>query len=115
MNQKQLFNLKQLIRDAKAGDGGLTIEEIDDLQRAVQSELYVQRIKDFKQAIDKALPHDLPNATYEQQAIYDEKMQQFYDTDWFIQFGEHKVTISNEATVYNYIVEMLQELIENCL
>ena len=115
MNQKQLFNLKQLIRDARHGDGGLTIEEIDDIQQAVDTELYVQRIKDFKQYVDKSLPYDMPNATPQQQADFDEAIEQFYSKQWVIIFGNEKVIIDNEATIYSGILDVLSELIDNCL
>ena len=115
MNQKQLFNLKQLIRDARHGDGGLTIEEIDDIQQAVDTELYVQRIKDFKQYVGKSLPYHMPNATPQQQADFAEAIEQFYNKQWVIIFGNKKVVIDNEATIYNGILDALNELIDHCL
>lgn len=115
MNQQQLFNLKQLIRDARHGDGGLTIEEIEDIQRYVDTELYVRRIKDFKQYLDKSLPYNMPNATPQQQADFEEAMEQFYSKQWVIIFGNEKVVIDNEATIYNGILDTLSELIDHCL
>lgn len=115
MDQRQLFNLKQLIRAARRGDGGLTMEEIEDLQQAVNTELYAQRIKDFKQYVDKSIPYDMPNATPAQQADFEHAMEKFYNMEWVICFGTAQVIINNEATIYNGMLDVLSELIDYCL
>lgn len=114
MNEKQLMNLQQLLKAAERDCGCLTVEEVDDLRIAVESELYVTRIKDFKCMLDAALPN-MPNDTPERQAVYDEAMDDFYSTQWTIRFGYRSVTIDNDATVYNGICDMLTDLIDNCL
>lgn len=62
MTEKQLMDMLQLLKFAESHCKQLSIEEIEDLQRTVNAELYVRRVKDFKNHIDKAMP-DMPNST----------------------------------------------------
>ena len=114
MTEKQLMDMQQLLKFAEIHCKQLSIEEIEDLQRTVNAELYVRRVKDFKNHIGKAMP-DMPNSTPEQQAALEAAFEKFYNTDWTISFGDKSVVIHNEATVYNYIHDMLTELIDSCL
>ena len=109
MTERQLFNLKQLIRDARHGDGGLTNEEIDDLQQVVADNLHYAQVNEFIQHIDNAMPEDLPNATEEQQQQYDESWEPFYELDWAITFNGKTLIIGNEAVIYNAVLSALQE------
>ena len=103
MTKKQLMNMQQLLKAAEIDCDCLSIEEIEDLRLTVESELYTQRIKDFKQYLDKAMPEaDASKNT----------IDNFYKTDWHISFGNRSVVIHNEATVYNYVTGMLKELID---
>lgn len=114
MTEKQLKNLQQLLNVAEINCRCLTIEEVEDLQQTVKTELYVQQLKSFKEYMDNIFPN-MPNNTPALQVKYDEAMQQFYDTDWHISFGNRSVVVHNEATVFNYILDMLVDTIDNCL
>ena len=56
---------------------------------------------------------DGPTSTREEQAAFDAAFEKFYDVDWRISFGNKSVAIHNCATVYNYVQEMLAEIIDN--
>jgi hypothetical protein len=104
MTLKQLFNMKQLVRDAKTGDGGLTSEELGDLLEVVMHELYAARIKEFAEHLDNSSPSE--NAS-------EQELEDFYDKDWQITFNDRTVVIKNCATVNNYITGMLNFMLES--
>lgn len=106
MTVKQLMDMYQLLKAARIDCGCLTIEEIEGLTDAVETELYIQRVKDFQNDVVNAMP----GAT-----APDAAMEKFYDTDWHISFGNKSVVIHNEATVYGCITDMLETYINNCL
>lgn len=112
MTERQLMNLWQLTRAAEIDCGCLSTEEVEDLQRTVEAELYKVRLDNFKQLIDRALP-DMPNSTPAEQRALDAAFEKFYATDWHISFGEHTVTIHNDAIVYNGIFDTLSEVLDN--
>lgn len=114
MNEKQLMDLAKLLKAAKEDCGVLSVNKIDDLARAVETELYVQRVQEFKKFLGKVVP-DGPNSTPEQEAAFEAAMNDFYELDWTISFGGRSVTIHNEATVYNGVFDLLSEYIDDCL
>lgn len=114
MNEKQLMGLAKLLRAAKEDCGVLSVEEVNELARVVEVELYVQRVQDFKKFLSKVMP-DGPNSTPEQEAAFEAAMNDFYELDWTISFGGHSVTLHNDATVYNGVFDLLSEYIDDCL
>jgi len=111
MNEKQLFNLKQLIRDLPAGTGGLTMEELEDVQQAVNNELYAVRIKAFALMLEARMT-GVDNNEDTMEAFYN-TMEAFYNTQWTIQFGRHKLVVDNGATIYQGILSTLKDIIDN--
>lgn len=109
--EKQLMQIKQLLNAAETDCHFLSIEEIEYLQQTVETNLYEQRIKDFKEHLEKAMPYG-PNDTPEQQAALDAAFEKFYCVDWRISFGTKSVTLHNCATVYNNIHDMLADILE---
>lgn len=114
MNEKQLMAMAKLLKAAKDDCGVLSVKEVDDLTRAVETELYIQRVQNFKKFLDKAMP-DGPNSTPEQEAAFEAAMNDFYELDWTISFGGHSVTLHNDVTVYNGVFDLLSEYIDDCL
>ena len=108
MTEQSLKNLEQLLNQQNFGV--LSEEEYTDIRFQVKNDLRGCQLKNFVAALKAKLP-DGQNSTEEEQAAYDEAFEQFYDTDWHIQFGELNITISNEAIIYNGICDTLQELI----
>ena len=115
MTEKQLHNMLKLINEIKDDCHCLSVKDINDLQITIQSEMYCQQIKAFRDHVNNSMPADMPNCTEEQQAAYDAAWEAFYESDWTIMFGGKAVTIHNEATIYNGILDTLNELIDNCL
>ena len=99
MTEQSLRNLEQPLNQQNFGV--LSEEEHTDIS---------SQLKNFVAALKSKLP-DGPTDTEEERAAYDEAFDQFYDTDWHIQFGELSITIGNEALIYNGICNALQELI----
>lgn len=108
MTERTLRNLEQLLDQQNFRI--LTVEEIEEIRRQVKNDLREQQIKDFLIKLKLKLP-DGPNETKEQQEAMDEAFERFYDQEWTIQFGELKVTIGNDAIMYNGICDTLAELI----
>lgn len=108
MTEQTLKNLEQLLNQQNFEV--LSEEEYIDIRSQVKYDLRGCQLKNFLAAIKAKLP-DGPTSTEEEQAAYDEAFEQFYDTDWHIQFGELSITIGNEAIIYNGICDTLQELV----
>ena len=118
---KTVRDMLKVIYEKQDDIGCLSVKDLQDLRRNLECLEYVKMVKDFHQFIIKSFP-DVPQepgeTNEEHMAIekaYDEAMDKFYRTKWTIGFGDRTITIENEATVYNYITDMLEELIEYCL
>lgn len=99
--------LRQLLMVLKQSDiGCLSIEEVNSLISTIEVEAYVQQVKDFKKFVD-----DLMSFDNDDEKAWDA----FYDLKWTITFGNHSVTIGNEATIYNAMQDFLADFVENCL
>ena len=96
----------KLINEIKDDCHCLSVKDVDDLQRTIQCELYCQQIKSFRDHVDNAMPEAEGS---------ENDWDEFYDLDWTIMFGGKAVTIHNEATVYNGILDMLKDFVDNCL
>lgn len=102
MTERQLMNMLQLLKAAEIDCGCLTIEEIEDLQQTVESELYALHIKEFEQFIENALPYADGS---------DEDWDKFYSHDWSVTFAGKTVTIHNDDAIYNCMHDALEEYI----
>lgn len=92
----------------------LTEEEVTHLIVTLQCAERNMKIREFYNHLIDAMP-DMPNDTPEQQEAFDDAWEKFYETPFKITFGSKSVVISNEATIYNGIVDTLKELIDYCL
>lgn len=111
MNQTQLLNLQSLLEEAAAnGSSVLAAKDIEGLQTAVGRIKYLADLKAFNSAVQSAMPSNSEDLS---DAEIDEKFQQFYDAEWTITFAGHSITLDNEATVYEAVADMMQQLIED--
>lgn len=114
LKASDIRTILKIINEKKDDIGCISTPELNNLRRSLKSAEYVLNIKDFYQYLYTAMP-DLPNETQEEQDKYDIEWEKFYCTPFTITFGHKSVTIENEATIYNGILDTLNELIENCL
>jgi len=112
MTEKTLSNLKQLLMDARIGEGGLAEEELNDIFDSVEHDLYKARLEGFVFMLDNAMPSSAADSV-EGQRYYEETMEKFYNTQWHITFGEHKVVVDNGATIFQGILSILKDIINN--
>lgn len=113
MTEKLLADMLRLISIAKTGNS-FTAEQLNSMHQKVSGELYAARIKQFKRMVDRALP-DMPNDTEVRQQALNNAMDDFYDKSWTITFNGMSVTIENDATIYNGMLDTLNEIIDYCL
>lgn len=107
-------NLLKILREKKDDIGCVSVKTVHDLLNKLKYLEYNKGIIEFHQMLVDAMP-DLPNNTDEEQKAFDKAWEKFYSTPFTISFGGKSVTIENEATIYNGIVDTLKELIDNCL
>ena len=94
-----LFRSQMLLKGQR--NGVLTLEETEDLLEAVETELYVRQVKDFRKHIVDSLPKG--------------DLEPFYDETWTISFKGKSVTIGNEATIYHAMLDAMNDYIDDCL
>ncbi len=111
LNERQLMQISQLLKAAEVDCHFLSIEEIEDLQQAVDYDLHQRQIISFKEHLEKSMPSG-PNSTPEQQAALDAAFDKFYSTDWRVSFGNKSVKLHNCALVYNGIEELLIDVLD---
>lgn len=106
MTDKQLHDILKLIEEAKDDCHCLTNNELNSLRITCEAEIYNRSVIAFRDRVDKAMPlADCTEADWEK----------FYSSPWTITFAGRTVTIFNEATIYNGMLDTLNELIDNCL
>lgn len=110
----EVRSLMKILRQNRDYIDCVSVHTVDELYRSLKCLEYNKNIIEFYKMLVDAMP-DLPNDTPEQQEAFDDAWEKFYMTDFTISFGDKSVTISNEATVYNGIVDTLKELIDYCL
>lgn len=114
LTTEEVHNLMKILREKRDDIGCVSVHTVDELYNSLKCLAYVKSIKDFHSFLDGCMP-DLPNDTPAEQKAYDEAWEKFYETQFTIGFGGKMVTIENEATIYNGIMDTLKELIDNCL
>lgn len=112
LSTKDVATLEIIMKQSEKDLRFLSTEEIEHLQQTIRCLLYTKEIKEFhKHLLDSMpnLPSDTPDDTY------DMAWEKFYETDFVISFGDRSVVIKNEATVWQGIVDTLEEMIDYCL
>ena len=98
-----LYDINHEVMDADdLGDLLTTIDELKVMQYEYNRELYVDQLIQFKSYLD--LSSALPD---------ERELQKWVEQPYTIIHGDHKVTIDNGADVYNYMVQMLQNEIDD--
>lgn len=114
LSTKDINMLSMIVKRFSDEIDFLTEEEVNHLETTLRCTKEVNEIKSFYNHLVDAMP-DGPNGTSEEQAAFDKAWEKFYETPFTISFGGKSVTIANEATIYNGIVDTLKDLIDNCL
>lgn len=111
---EHIYNMLKIIREKKDDIGSVSVEDVEKLYTSLKCLAYANEVKNFYNFLEKSMP-DLPNDTPENQDAFDEAWDKFYSTKFTIGFGGKFITIENEATIYNGILDTLKELIDYCL
>lgn len=114
LTEKELRMLSMIVRRFSDEIDFLTEEEVNHLITTLRCTREAREVKDFHNYLIEAMP-DGPNSTPEEQEAFDEAWEKFYETPFTISFGGKSVTIANDATIYNGILDTLKELIDYCL
>lgn len=114
LSAADIHNLKKILHEKRDDIGCVSVHTVYDLFDKLKYLEYNKNIIEFHQMLVDAMP-DLPNSTPEEQKAFDEAWEKFYSIPFTISFGGKSVTINNEATIYNGIVDTLKEMIDNCL
>ena len=118
---KTVRDMLKVIYEKQDDIGCMSVKDIQELRRNLEILEYVKMVKDFHKYTIDSMPNcpEQPGETNEEhmaiEKAYDEAMDKFYRTKWTIGFGDRMITLENEATIYNYITDLLEELIEYCL
>lgn len=112
LDKKDVDKLERIIYNLKEEIGFLSVEDVEHLEQTLKNLAYVKAIKAFHKHLLDSMPN-LPNDTPED--TYDLAWQKFYETPFTISFGDKTVTIQNEATIWQGIVDALEEMIDYCL
>ncbi len=103
---EELQQLSTILRDTRDVIDRYSVHSIDVLYAKLKDLERAERVKDFYQWLKDELPAS--NAQ-------DEEWDAYYNKKWTIMFGDECITLENEATIYNFITDMFDFYINNCL
>lgn len=106
MTEQQLRTIQKLVRAAEIDCDCVSTEDIRDVKVAVESALYVYKLKAFHEYVVNSLPCSFDD---------EDETDAFYDRKFTISFGNQTISIPNNADLYDAMVAMLEKEIEEQL
>lgn len=104
MTTHDILNLRKLLLEVKRKDDCdcLSVAELDGLLSVMNAKAYRAQLEDFRAYLMHCVPFDAPEDAWDD----------FYELDWEISFGGHRVTLHNDAIIYNAISDALDSLLD---
>lgn len=106
MTRKELLDLSKLVKAAYRDCAILTIEEIEQLESTLQTELHIQQAHDFRQHV-----HKLDRIEVNPHGDGSE-LDRLYELDWQISIDGKSMTLHNSAGMMTQFINLIDEYIE---
>ena len=106
IDSDDIHNILKILYEKRADIGSVSVHTVDALFDTLKSVEYCERVKEFYDWLINSMPwNDAP----------EEEWDKWYSQKVMIMYGDKSITLENEATIYNYIVDMLRFYIDHCL
>jgi len=107
ISSEDIHNLLRILREKRDDIGCLSVHTVDVLYDRLTGLEYNENVKEFYDWLINSLPFNEDNN--------DEEWDKWYSQKIHIMYGDRSITLNNEATLYNYMVDMFRFYINCCL
>lgn len=106
MTTHELLNIRKLLLEVKRKDDcdGLSVDELDNLLSAVNSEVYYKELTKFRDHLVASFPSGDADSN-------EDAWTAFHEEDWRLTYGGKYVTVHNNEVFFNAILSALNFII----